>query len=67
MADEGGLQRKPELVLSTLDDVERESPNVTDDERQDLSPPLIRDVPRDPKLSRAARLAALDPYDDIPL
>jgi hypothetical protein len=47
--------------------VERESPNVSEDERRDLRPPLLSDVPRDPKLSRAARLAVLDPYDDIPL
>ena len=65
--DDGGLQRKPELLLSTMDDVEHESRNVTEDERQDLKPSVLRDVPRDPKLSRPARLAALDPYDDIPL
>ena len=66
-ADEGGLQRKPELLLSTLDDVECKSPNATEDERRELRPPLPSDVSRGPKLSRAARLAALDPYDDIPL
>jgi hypothetical protein len=65
--DERGLQRKPELLLSTMDDLEHESPNVAEDDRQKLTPPLLRDVPRNSKLSRAARLAALDPYDDIPL
>ena len=66
-ADEGGLQRKPELLLSTMDDLEHQSRNVVESHRQKLTPPLLGDVPRDPKLSRAARLAALDPYDDIPL
>jgi type IV secretion system protein VirD4 len=66
-ADDGGLQRRPELVAEVSMTAETEPGAgdlaVLDDD--DLQLPLPRDL--DPRLQRVARFATLDPDDGIPL
>ena len=67
-ADEGGPRRQPELsetvAYSTAPDRAASDLALLDDE-DDLPLPLPSQL--DPRLQRAARLAALDPDDGIPL
>jgi type IV secretion system protein VirD4 len=65
--DDGGLQRRPDLVAE-INIAARPEPSagdlaVLDDDDSQL--PLPRDL--DPRLQRVARLATLDPADGIPL
>jgi len=74
-ADEGGLQQQSELArepVVTLDAPEDELGALLDDDDvpwppDDLSDRLDQPERLDPGLQRAARLAALDPDDGIPL
>jgi type IV secretion system protein VirD4 len=65
--DEGGLQRRPDLVTEVHIAAQPEPSAgdlaVLDDD--DSAMPLPRDV--DPRLQRVARIATLDPADGIPL
>jgi len=66
-ADDGGPRRQPELAEVAIHTSERE-PQVSDlTLLDDDDLPLPRHAPRDLRLQRAARLAALDPADGIPL
>ena len=68
--DDGGLARKPELDLMR-EEVHADVPSdvVLLDDRDEFSLAFLREAPSrpDPRLMRAARLAALDPHDGIPL
>jgi type IV secretion system protein VirD4 len=65
--DDGGLQRRPELVAEVSIGAEQKISAgdlaVLDDD--DSAMPLPRDL--DPRLQRVARIATLDPADGIPL
>jgi type IV secretion system protein VirD4 len=67
VSDDGGLQRRPELVTEVSIGAEPEFSAgdlavLDDDDSQSLQP---RDL--DPRLQRVARIATLDPADGIPL
>jgi type IV secretion system protein VirD4 len=68
VADDGGLQRRPDLVAEINISAQPE-PSAGDlavlNDDDDSQMPLPRDP--DPRLQRAARLATLDPADGIPL
>jgi type IV secretion system protein VirD4 len=68
--DDGGLARKPELDIAPQE-VHVNVPNdvALFDDRDEYSLAFLREAPSrpDPRLVRAARLAALDPHDGIPL
>jgi type IV secretion system protein VirD4 len=67
VSDDGGLQRRPELVAEVSVGAEPEISAgdlaVLDDD--DSAMPLPREL--DPRLQRVARIATLDPADGIPL
>jgi type IV secretion system protein VirD4 len=66
-SDEGGLERRPDLVTEVhiAAQPERSAGDLAVLDDDDSATPLPQDL--DPRLQRVARIATLDPADGIPL